>query len=473
MGEYPSSFFVFLDGALGALLWCVVALAAWWLMFQAPFARRRVKTSVRIAAPAEKIWAAWLAEPSPEGGWGGAVEISAQGFEGEPPTRHRAVIRHGGIGPFRESLWRVVRLTPNELLETEQLSIGGTKVAPGEVSASLRLTPADGGVLVEQETRRLVRGLFGYLYVPGANRRAFEHLRAHCEGRDAAGAAPILSLRAQVALGVAAFAVTAGAISALDPEMWAVAAFVALFLQLAMWIHELGHLLAMRWFGHKDATLMMVPFLGGAAIGAKRSSTRFEKAVVALMGPGLSGLIVLALTPAAGWGLKFLEAGRPAVDWSRPDAIQSAIGICVVAFLAMAIPINIFNLAPVGMLDGGKVVSALASGRASRAFYFVAIFGILGFAVAGSGSEQQIGAALVFVLLAFASTLLTKDSAPDDLAPMTRRQTLATLGMLALTLAVYVDASRTLVPALFEAARTGISGPGGAGEQAPPPTPEG
>jgi Zn-dependent protease len=305
----------------------------------------------------------------------------------------------------------------------------------------------------------MARGVFGLLYVPRANGRVFEHLRTHCEGGEATAHAAIIGSSARVALGAAAFVVTVGVLSAPNPELWGVAAFVALFLQLAMWLHEFGHLLAMRWFGHKDATLVMVPFLGGAAIGARPSSTRFEKAIVALMGPALSGLIVLALAPAAQWGMRFLETGSAMVDWSRPDALRSAVGVCIVAFLTMAIPINLFNLAPVGMLDGGRAVTALTTGRASRALYAIGIFAILALAIAGSGNDQQFGAAVVFVSLTWAASLLSKEQEIEDLPPMTGRQLLVTLGLFAFTLGIYFDASRTLLPSFVEAVKTGIMGP--------------
>lgn len=459
MGGDGSSFSVFMDGALGALLWCAISFAGWWLMFHAPLGRRTVRTEIRIKASPDKIWSTYLVEPSPPSGWGGAVEVSSQEFSGDPPEYHRANIRHGGVGPFRESVWRIVRSSPNAILETEQESLGAARIRAGDVASSFKLTPQGDETDVEHELRRMVRGVFGYLYVPRANTRVFEHLRAYCEGDEALELAPVVSRSARVLLAAVAFIVTIGVISAPNPEMWGIAVFVAFFLQLAMWLHEYGHLLAMRWFGHKDATLVMVPFLGGAAIGARQASTRFEKAVVALMGPALSGLIVLTLTPAADWGLRFLETGRAFTDWSRPDALQSWVGICVVAFLALAIPINLLNLAPVGVLDGGRAVSALATNSVSRALYVVGILAILAFALAGSGNEQQIGAAVVFVLLTWASSLLTRDQTSENFAPMSGRQLAVSLGLLAFTLAVYVDASRTLLPAFLEAVKTGIMKP--------------
>lgn len=469
-GSQTFSFAAFLDGAFLSLLWCAVGFLAWWAMFRAPLGRRAFKTSVLIKAPVEKIWSSYLLEPSPPGGWGGALEISRQEFLGEPPERHRALIRHGGTGPFRESVWRVSRLEPDALFEALQESMDGDKIdAADAVTQRFRFTPRGEAVLVEQETRRLARGVFGHLYVPRANRRCLEHLRAHCEGSDATHATPVVSRSASLALAAAAFLGIVALFSAWNPELAGIAAFVAAFLQIAIWLHEYGHLIAMRWFGQGQATLLMVPFLGGAAINARAPKTRFEDAVVALMGPAFSGAVVLALTPFVPWGLRFFESGAEpgAIAWSAPDAPATWAGLGAIAFLAMAIPINLYNLVPVGMLDGGRVVSALGTGRLSRALYAAAIFAVLAFAIAGSASERDLGAALAFVTVVCVIGLLTGEKKPDALAPMSRMERFATVAMLAVTLGIYVDASRSFMPAVMSAMRSGIDGSADAALAAP------
>ncbi|MCC3247019.1 SRPBCC family protein [Methylocystis sp. WRRC1] len=465
-GSENFSLLQFLDGVFVSLIWCAIGFAAWWMMFQAPFGRRTFRASVAIKAPVERIWSAFLLEPSPPGGWGGALEISGQEFRGEPPSRHRVVVRHGGMGPFRDTVWRILRLEPFTLYEAEQETIGGKAVGAREAAVMrLRLTPRGGEALVEQETRRHVRGVFGFLYVPRANRRCFDHLRAHCEGLEAMNAAPIVSRSASFLLAILAFGAVVALFCAANPEIWEIVAFIAIFLQLALWTHEYGHLIAMRWFGQRDATLLMLPFLGGAALNTRRPRSRFEEAMIALMGPAFSGVIVLALTPFAPWGLRFFEAGTDpeALSWTAPGAPATWAGLCVVAFLAMSIPINLYNLTPIGALDGGRVVSALARGRLSRALLTAGVFAALAYAIAGTGSANDFGAAIAFVAVAAASALLAGANGHDELAPMSRGQTATTALLLAVTLFIHVDASRTLLPRFMAAVRDGVGGTADAG----------
>jgi len=236
-------------------------------------------------------------------------------------------------------------------------------------------------------------------------------------------------------------------------------AFVAVFLQVAIWAHEYGHLIAMRWFGQRDATLFLAPLLGGVALSTSRSKSRFEDAMIALMGPAFSGAIVLALTPFVPWGLRYFDVGAG----SEPVSYTTWAGLCVIAFLAMAIPINLYNLIPIGMLDGGRVVDALAQGRVVRAICAAGIFAALAYAIAGSGSESDFGAAIAFVAIAWASAFLTARKGREELPPMSRAQAAATVALLVVTLIIHVEASRLLLPSFMNALRGDVRGAASAG----------
>lgn len=443
----------FLAGAFWGFVWCAVGLAAGWLMFRAPLGRRDFRSCVRIDAPAEKVWSSYLLEPSPPGGWGGALEISEQSFDGDPPSRHRAAIRHGGVGVFQESVWRVRKLEPYALFHVEQESLAGV-AAPAHQATALRIRFIDepgGATRVEHDLCRLVRGVFGFLYIPRANRRALDHLRRHCEGQGQGAAAPLLGRRTNIALAALAFAAMVALMSAGNSGVWEVAAFVAFFLQLALWTHEYGHLIAMRWFGHKDATLFFVPFMGGAAMGSTRARTAFEEAMVALMGPAFSGAIVLALTPLAPLGFSYFADPMQPIGWS------TWLGLGVMAFLAMAIPINLYNLAPIRPLDGGRAIMVLARNRWTRAALSACVFAVIGYAIAGTGRANDLGAAVAFAAMAWASALLSTDQTHLDLGPMNRRERFVAGALLLVTLAIHVDASRSLLPTFLDSMRKGLA----------------
>jgi Zn-dependent protease len=130
----------------------------------------------------------------------------------------------------------------------------------------------------------------------------------------------------------ALFAASFGAYAVLFSWQFAALVLTALF------VHENGHIWAMKRCGMKTRGIYFIPFFGGAAVSDSAFRTRRDEVFVAIMGPiwGLSlailvgGLYVITRDPiwaaAAGW----------------------------MAF------INLFNLFPVNPLDGGRIVKSLA-----------------------------------------------------------------------------------------------------------------
>ena len=99
-------------------------------------------------------------------------------------------------------------------------------------------------------------------------------------------------------------------------------------------LHELGHYIAMRAFGYRDVKMFFIPLLGAAVSGRKTSVEAWKEGVVLLAGPlpgiVLGGILAATLTPAMS-------------PWVRDLAL-------------MLLAINGFNLLPLSMLDGGKVL---------------------------------------------------------------------------------------------------------------------
>ncbi len=105
------------------------------------------------------------------------------------------------------------------------------------------------------------------------------------------------------------------------------------YLAIAILLHELGHVLAMRWFGYKNVRMLFLPLFGGLATGEPRELDATKNALVSLAGPvfGLASVVVAAT--AAMW----LE--NPA--W-------------LVEFAWVSLIVNAFNLLPFVPLDGGQ-----------------------------------------------------------------------------------------------------------------------
>jgi Zn-dependent protease len=107
---------------------------------------------------------------------------------------------------------------------------------------------------------------------------------------------------------------------------------------LLLFVHEMGHVIALRREGVKASTPMFIPFLGAAIFSRSLGGNALAEARVGLAGP-LLGTLGAAAVAAAGalTGSDFLLA------------------LAYVGFL-----INLFNLLPVLPLDGGRAMAAMA-----------------------------------------------------------------------------------------------------------------
>jgi Zn-dependent protease len=125
-------------------------------------------------------------------------------------------------------------------------------------------------------------------------------------------------------------------------SMWVYAnfwgAWFAVGFVLLIFVHECGHLLAARQLGLKVGAPVFIPFMG--AIIALKDAPRnaWIEAQVGIGGPMLGTL---------GAGLCELIH-----LWTRNDMFRA---LAYTGFF-----LNLFNLAPVGFLDGGRIVTALS-----------------------------------------------------------------------------------------------------------------
>ena len=112
-----------------------------------------------------------------------------------------------------------------------------------------------------------------------------------------------------------------------------------------IFVHECGHILAMRYYGLPFSPMLFIPFVGAVIQMQKLPATAAQSAVVALAGPVVGG-VAAGATAFAGHatGSQLLMALG---DWG---------------FM-----INLFNLLPIGGLDGGRVADAFWSVHKSNA----------------------------------------------------------------------------------------------------------
>ncbi len=107
---------------------------------------------------------------------------------------------------------------------------------------------------------------------------------------------------------------------------------------LLILIHECGHLIVARRFGLRASAPVFIPFMGALILLRDAPRNAWMEAWVGIGGPLLG-----SLGGAACYGL-FLATDQ----------------VLFAALAWMAFFLNLFNLAPIGFLDGGRIVTAIS-----------------------------------------------------------------------------------------------------------------
>ena len=138
--------------------------------------------------------------------------------------------------------------------------------------------------------------------------------------------------------GLTQFAV-AGASMALSIAAYATKAPLPLVLGfvLIVLIHEIGHAVVIRAKGLRAGMMVFIPFIGGAVTLKDQPRSAYDDAQIGLAGPiagTLASLIVLQI-----------------FKWTNAPLY--------LAIAAAGFAVNLLNLLPIGMLDGGRISAAV------------------------------------------------------------------------------------------------------------------
>lgn len=106
---------------------------------------------------------------------------------------------------------------------------------------------------------------------------------------------------------------------------------------LILFIHEMGHFIAMKVFGYNGVNMFFIPLMGAMVTGEKDRISQLQRAIVVLAGP-LPGILI-------GYGI--IEYGQSI------EHNELVIGGFMFLF------INVLNLLPLDPLDGGKLIETL------------------------------------------------------------------------------------------------------------------
>src|SRR5438874_6087182 len=140
-------------------------------------------------------------------------------------------------------------------------------------------------------------------------------------------------------LGLTQFAV-AGASMALSIAAYATKAPLPLvigFVSIVL-VHEIGHAIVIRAKGLRAGMMVFIPFIGGAVTLKDQPRSAYDDAQIGLAGPiagTLASLIVLQI-----------------FKWTNVPLY--------LAIAAAGFAVNLLNLLPIGMLDGGRISAAVS-----------------------------------------------------------------------------------------------------------------
>jgi len=136
---------------------------------------------------------------------------------------------------------------------------------------------------------------------------------------------------------------------------WLLSWQFAVMIMFLLFVHESGHIWAMKRFGMKTKGIYFIPFLGGAAVSSDQFPSRWAESYIALMGPI--------------WGL-FLSFASGVVYQISGHPLFAAAA----SWMAM---VNLINLLPIDPLDGGRVIKSIAFSIHSVLGISVLIIGII------------------------------------------------------------------------------------------------
>ena len=163
----------------------------------------------------------------------------------------------------------------------------------------------------------------------------------------------------------------------------------------AIFVHESGHVLAMKACGMRTSGMYFLPFLGAVAVAKESARTRGQEWFIAIAGPAFG---LLSLVPLLVIGTMTGER-----EW--------------LLYASLAAFINLFNLLPIGILDGGRIVQSIAFSIAGWAGLAVFAAGLLaGAYLVWHAAGGVVSIILVLSVLEFVSTWRRNRASP--IAPM-------------------------------------------------------
>jgi len=128
----------------------------------------------------------------------------------------------------------------------------------------------------------------------------------------------------------------------------------ALMVMVSLFVHESGHIWAMKKCGLKTKGIYFIPFMGAAAVTDEMFKSRRDEVYIAIMGPI--------------WGFSLAIATLMVYIFTS-DPMYAAVA----GWMGM---INLFNLLPINPLDGGRIIKSITFSLNSKLGLIFLFFGL-------------------------------------------------------------------------------------------------
>ena len=129
----------------------------------------------------------------------------------------------------------------------------------------------------------------------------------------------------------------------------------ALMVMVSLFVHESGHIWAMKKCGLKTKGIYFIPFMGAAAVSEEMFKSRRDEVFIAIMGPIWGFLLAIVML------MVYIFTGDP-------------MYAAVAGWMGM---INLFNLLPINPLDGGRIMKSITFSLNSKLGLVFLFFGLL------------------------------------------------------------------------------------------------
>lgn len=150
-----------------------------------------------------------------------------------------------------------------------------------------------------------------------------------------------------------------------------------LILVLVLFIHELGHFIAMKYFNYKDIKMFFIPLLGALVTGNKHEISQKQRAIILLAGP-VPGIIIGIILYA----------------FAKENNYEN-----IIATANIFIFLNVFNLLPLTPLDGGNLIGTLFFNKKETIQTIFIVLSAIGLVIIAIYLESYILLIIPFFLL--------------------------------------------------------------------------